>query len=97
MFYVYLIRSIPFPDQTYVGFTQDLKKRLNTHNSGDSIHTSKYLPWNLIAYMGFENEIKARDFEKYLKSGLVNRTTSLTKLYKSDTFHLKNHITKDCK
>ena len=32
MFYVYLLRSIPNPDQTYIGFTEDLKTRLNAHN-----------------------------------------------------------------
>ncbi|PCJ23769.1 MAG: excinuclease ABC subunit C [Rickettsiales bacterium] len=69
MFYVYLIRSINFPDQVYVGITEDFKKRLKTHNSGGSVHTAKYRPWDLVVYMGFKNEIKARDFEKYLKSG----------------------------
>ena len=69
MFYVYLIRSIPFADQVYVGITQDLKKRLATHNAGGSVHTAKYKPWELIVYLGFKNEAKARQFEKYLKSG----------------------------
>lgn len=44
MFYVYLIRSISFSDQVYVGITKDLKKRLETHNSGGSVHTAKYKP-----------------------------------------------------
>ena len=69
MFYVYLIRSIVFCDQVYVGITEDLKKRLKTHNSGGSVHTAKYKPWELLVYMGFKNEVKARQFEKYLKSG----------------------------
>lgn len=69
MFYVYLIRSVVFLDQTYVGITQDLKKRLATHNAGGSVHTAKYKPWELVVYMGFKNEATARAFEKYLKSG----------------------------
>ncbi len=69
MFYVYLIRSISFPDQVYVGITGNLKKRIATHNSGGSVHAAKYKPWEIIVYMGFKNEIKARQFEKYLKSG----------------------------
>jgi putative endonuclease len=48
VFYVYLIRSISFSDQVYVGITEDLKKRLETHNSGGSVHTAKYKPWELI-------------------------------------------------
>jgi predicted GIY-YIG superfamily endonuclease len=69
MLYVYLIRSIKFTDQVYVGITEDLKKRIETHNTGGSLHTARYKPWDLVVYMGFKNKAKARDFEKYLKSG----------------------------
>ena len=69
MKYVYLIQSMPFPKQKYTGITDDLKKRLADHNSGKSVHTAKYKPWKLIAYLGFANEGKAREFERYLKSG----------------------------
>ncbi len=69
MFYVYLIRSINFPQQVYVGITKDLKQRLKVHNSGGSMHTAKFKPWELIVYIGFKNEAKAILFEKYLKSG----------------------------
>ncbi len=53
MFYVYMLRSIPNPDQTYVGFTKDLKPRLSAHNHGQSSHTAKYKPWELITYLAF--------------------------------------------
>lgn len=69
MQYVYLIRSIPFSNQVYVGITRDLKKRLTVHNSGGSVHTAQYKPWELVVYLGFKLEEKARRFEKYLKSG----------------------------
>ncbi|MBD3273233.1 GIY-YIG nuclease family protein [Candidatus Dependentiae bacterium] len=68
MHYVYLIRSINFPDQIYIGNTVNLKQRLATHNSGGSIHTKKYRPWELIAFLGFADKLKATAFEKYLKS-----------------------------
>jgi len=68
MFYVYLIQSIPFSDIKYVGFTKHLKQRLETHNSGGSIYTSRHKPWVLVAYFAFVDEKKAIDFEKYLKS-----------------------------
>ena len=66
--YVYLLRSIPNPDQTYVGHTKDLKTRLQAHNRGQSPHTSKFKPWNLVAYLAFSDKAKALSFEKYLKS-----------------------------
>ena len=68
MFYVYLLRSDGHPDKTYVGFTADLKKRFKAHNAGQSVHTAKYKPWKLIAYLAFASEEKARNFETYLKS-----------------------------
>ena len=36
MYYVYMLRSIPKPDQTYIGFTGDLKTRLTSHNNGQA-------------------------------------------------------------
>lgn len=53
MHYVYLIRSIPAPEQTYIGLTEDLKSRLKKHNEGGSPHTSKYKPWKLQTYLVF--------------------------------------------
>lgn len=68
MYYVYLLRSIPYPDQTYIGFSENLKARLNAHNWGQSPHTAKFKPWKMVTYMAFEERGKALDFEKYLKS-----------------------------
>lgn len=68
MYYVYLIKSLELPDKFYVGYTTDLVQRLETHNSGGSFHTAKYRPWELVMYLGFISEVKAKDFEKYLKS-----------------------------
>jgi len=68
MYYVYILKSINF-DQIYTGVTKDLKRRFNEHNSGHSVHTSKFVPWKLILYVAFEEEPMALNFEKYLKSG----------------------------
>jgi putative endonuclease len=69
MKYVYLLQSIPHPNQHYVGLTSDVQKRLAAHNAGQSTHTSKYAPWELVVFMGFAEEEKAAAFEKYLKTG----------------------------
>ncbi len=69
MFYAYLLKSINHPQQNYVGFSKNPKTRLNDHNEGLSPHTKKYKPWKLETYVAFLDEQKARDFEKYLKSG----------------------------
>jgi putative endonuclease len=69
MEYVYLIQSIPYPKQRYVGLTADVHNRLQAHNEGRSPHTSKFKPWRLVSFVAFSNKKKAVEFEKYLKSG----------------------------
>jgi predicted GIY-YIG superfamily endonuclease len=68
MKYVYLIQSIPFPNQRYIGLSSDLKTRLQAHNEGRSSHTAKFKPWHLVAYIAFTDEKAAAEFEQYLKS-----------------------------
>jgi len=68
MFYVYYLRSLVHSSKIYVGFTHDVQQRLQEHNSGKSIYTSQFKPWNIIAFFGFDQEEKARAFEKYLKT-----------------------------
>lgn len=67
MFYVYLLRLSN--QKIYVGFTKNLRDRIESHNSGKSPYTSKFRPIKLIHYSSFDNESSALKFEKYLKSG----------------------------
>lgn len=80
MHYVYILSSINSPTQTYVGSSSDLKKRLESHNSGANKHTNKFKPWKMIWYCAFPTQEKAEDFEKYLKtaSGIAFRRKRLS-------------------
>ncbi len=69
MFYVYYLRSVEYPEESYIGFTTDISKRLDYHNDGRVPHTSQYKPWNLLTYFAFQDKQKAIEFERYLKSG----------------------------
>ena len=70
MYYVYIIRSVNNPDQIYVGYTENLDVRISQHNNGTaSIHTKKYMPWEIVTYTAISDKLKAHAFEKYLKSG----------------------------
>lgn len=69
MFYVYLLQSVNFPKEHYVGFTKDLKTRISYHNSGKSTHTNKFKPWKLVCYFAFSDLQTAKNFETYLKTG----------------------------
>ena len=69
MYYVYLIKSLKDPSKTYIGYTVNLEQRLEKHNSGGSIYSSDFRPWKLVTYVVFDDEVKAIQFERYLKSG----------------------------
>lgn len=69
MYYVYIIKSINFSNQVYIGYTMNLVERIEKHNSGGSIYTAKYKPWELVMYLGFVDKSRAIEFEAYLKSG----------------------------
>lgn len=68
MKYVYILQSDADPQRYYVGLTKDLKARLIRHNSGQVSHTSKYVPWTVKTYVGFDDEAQAAAFEQYLKT-----------------------------
>ena len=69
MKYVYLIRSNSHLKQNYIGITSNLEKRLIVHNGGGSVHTLKFKPWELLAYLAFSDSERAVAFERYLKTG----------------------------
>lgn len=69
MFYVYLLQSERIPDQTYVGLTENVERRLAEHNHGGDKHTTRYRPWKLTAVIGFPDRSRAEAFERYLKTG----------------------------
>jgi len=68
MYFVYILSSEIDSSKFYYGKTKNLKARLESHNSGQSSHTSKYKPWKVIWYGCFESEQKASGFEAYLKT-----------------------------
>jgi len=65
---VYILRSIPFPQQTYIGYTTSLKNRLRHHNTSSSVHTRKFQPWKIEVAIRFPEKYRALAFERYLKS-----------------------------
>jgi len=66
-YYVYLLKLSN--GDYYVGRSDNLKRRLKEHLSGNQTTTKKFLPCKLITYVAFENKTNAVRFEKYLKTG----------------------------
>ena len=69
MNYVYILQSVSHPDRFYTGLCRDVVARLESHNAGQSPHTSRYKPWRLLSHHYFERAETAAAFERYLKSG----------------------------
>jgi len=55
MYYVYILESEK-DGKLYKGFTRDLKKRIEQHNSGENRSTNQRGPWKLIHYEAFINK-----------------------------------------
>jgi predicted GIY-YIG superfamily endonuclease len=66
-FYVYILKLAN--GDYYIGRSNDLKRRLNEHDTGQDRTTSMYLPCKLVTYLAFEKKDLAIKFELYLKSG----------------------------
>jgi putative endonuclease len=66
-YYVYVLESLPRPDQLYIGFTRDLKRRLKEHNQETTFSTKRYAPWKLIYYEACRDILDAERREKYFK------------------------------
>lgn len=66
MYYVYALRS-ETDGNLYIGQTDDYKKRLKLHNSGQVRSTKNRKPFVLIGYKTFKTRNEARWFEYNLK------------------------------
>ena len=86
-FYVYVISSIE-SGEFYIGYSQNLKKRLADHNSGKNHSTKLKKPWQLIYFEGYKDKQDALGREKFLKSGSGSKY-----LRKQLAHYLKSQIT----
>lgn len=67
----------------YVGSTNDLKRRLASHQEGQVLSTKTYLPTALKSYVAVETEAHARELEGYFKSG-SGKAIALKRLVRRD-------------
>ena len=66
-FYVYVLESFK-DEKRYIGYTNNLKRRIEEHKKGLSFATKFRLPFRLIYFEGCLNEEDAKRREHYLKS-----------------------------
>jgi putative endonuclease len=72
MFYTYVLISKK-DKELYVGFTKDLKKRIDEHTNGRVASTVHRRPLNLVYYEACLNEHDYIKREKYFKTGFGRR------------------------
>ena len=68
MWFVYVLKSVS-NDFIYIGSTNNLNRRLLEHNEGQVPSTKHYAPYEIEAYVAVKTEKRARELEKYFKTG----------------------------
>ena len=68
VYYVYLIKTLKgFINKSYVGYTNNLLKRIDNHNNNLGAKSTKGYKWELIYKKRFYSKNKALSFEYKLK------------------------------
>ena len=67
MFYVYMLKSKRVKPVTYVGYTNNLRKRINLHNSGKGAKFTRGRKWTLIYKEKYKSKKEAISREYYIK------------------------------
>lgn len=79
MFYVYILKSSK-DRKLYIGYTNNLKRRIQEHNQGKNFSTTRRGIFSLVYYEAFKSQKDATTREKQLKQ------------FKSTYGHLKKRI-----
>ena len=68
VYYVYLIKTLNgYLNKTYVGYTNNILKRLDKHNTNQGAKSTKGYKWELVFKKKFYSKNKALSFEYKLK------------------------------
>ena len=66
-YFVYMLKSLGKDSVTYVGYTNDLKKRINLHNNNKGAKFTKGRKWKLIYKEKHSSKKEAISREYYIK------------------------------
>ena len=66
MFYVYCINSVDDKERFYIGSTNDLRRRLEEHNTAKNRLTKNH-QWKVVYYEAYVTDLAARLREQKLK------------------------------
>ena len=68
IYYVYMLKSEGIKPLTYVGYTNNLKKRIEYHNLGKGAKFTRGRKWTLIYKEKFKSKNEAISREYYIKN-----------------------------
>ena len=68
IYYVYMLKSRGIKPITYVGYTNNLKKRINLHNIGKGAKFTRGRNWTLIYKEKYKSKREAISREYYIKT-----------------------------
>ncbi|MBU1635432.1 GIY-YIG nuclease family protein [bacterium] len=80
-YFTYILQS-GLDQSFYIGYTANIKKRLEEHNNGESRYTKRKIPWKLVHLETFnlkrdaiirEKELKKIRNTRYLKKIIHNK------------------------
>ena len=81
-YFVYMIKTLNgFKKKTYVGYTKNIKFRLDKHNNNKGAKSTKGYVWELIYKKKFLKKKEAMSFEYKLKKDRKKRLIILKKYY----------------
>ncbi len=72
-YYVYMLKSYGKKPITYVGYTNNLKKRIKLHNLGKGAKFTRGRTWKLIYKEYFKSKSRAISREYYIKNNRAIR------------------------
>jgi putative endonuclease len=89
VYYVYLINTLDgYINKSYVGYTNNLSKRIYKHNNNLGAKSTKGYKWELIYKKRFYSKNKALSFEYKLKKDRNERSKLIDNFKKNKNFKI---------
>ncbi|WP_435091175.1 GIY-YIG nuclease family protein [Candidatus Pelagibacter bacterium nBUS_30] len=86
VYYVYLIKTLKgFYNKSYVGYTNNLLKRIDKHNTNLGAKSTKGYKWELVFKKRFYSKNKALSFEYKLKKDKNRRSRLINDFKKKNS------------
>ena len=79
-YYVYMIKTIGSSySKSYVGYTNDIKRRIIKHNANKGAKSTRGYKWKLIYHRKFVTKSAAMSYEYKLKKDKIKRKRIINK------------------